>query len=375
MANHSSAAAMVVDETSEARNNARLKIIELANLISVPMSLTAIVRLKVPEAIWSNGSNTPVSAAEILSRLPDAPATADAENLQRLLRVLTSFGVFSEHLDTTSSSSSSTSERRYCLTEVGQTLVSFDESCPSHGAYVLQHHQETLLKAWPFLHTAILDASTEPFARVNGEPAYQYYGKNDELNKNMQYAMSGVSVPYMKALLGSGYDGFEGVKTLVDVGGSSGDCLRMIINKYKDIPKAINFDLPEVVAKAPKIPGITHVGGNMFESVPSGDAIFVKWVLTCFTDEEVITLMRNCNKALPVGGKLICSEPTLPENSDESHRTRALLVADIFIMTTYRAKGKHRTEEEYRQLGLLAGFPKFRVIHVDYFFPVVEFQK
>ena len=57
----------------------------------------------------------------------------------------------------------------------------------------------------------------------------------------------------MKAVL-SGYDGFQGVKKLVDVGGSAGDCLKMILQKYPTV-EGINFDLPEVVAKAPNIPG------------------------------------------------------------------------------------------------------------------------
>lgn len=72
---------------------------------------------------------------------------------------------------------------------------------------------------------------------------------------------------------------------------------------------------------------------------------------------------------------MIACEPVLPEHSDDSHRTRALLEGDIFVMTIYRAKGKHRTEEEFRQLGVAAGFPHFRAISIDYFYTVLEFRK
>ena len=85
--------------------------------------------------------------------------------------------------------------------------------------------------------------------------------------------------------------------------------------------------------------------------------------------------MENCYKALPEGGKLIACDPVLPKDSDDSHRTRALLEGDIFIMTIYRAKGKHRTEEEFKQLGQSVGFSHFRAFHVDYFYTVLEFQK
>ena len=86
-------------------------------------------------------------------------------------------------------------------------------------------------------------------------------------------------------------------------------------------------------------------------------------------------IMENCYKALPAGGKLIACEPVLPKHSDDSHRTRALLQGDIFVMTIYRAKGKHRTEEEFRQLGLSVGFSQFKAFYIDNFFTTLEFQK
>ncbi|KAL5995160.1 hypothetical protein ACLOJK_025218 [Asimina triloba] len=104
---------------------------------------------------------------------------------------------------------------------------------------------------------------------------------------------------------------------------------------------------------------ITHVGGDMFKSIPSGDAIFVK----------------NCHDTLPMGGKLIVCEPVLPKESDSSRRTRALLEGDIFVMNVYQAGCRERTEEEYRQLGQAVGFCNFRAIYVDDFFTILEFRK
>ena len=95
-----------VDETSCARNDARIAILELANMISIPMALNAVVRLNVADAIWSNGANFPLSADQILPLLPTATATSDSENLQRILRMLSSYGVFLEHLSHNSATSS-----------------------------------------------------------------------------------------------------------------------------------------------------------------------------------------------------------------------------------------------------------------------------
>lgn len=98
-------------------------------------------------------------------------------------------------------------------------------------------------------------------------------------------------------------------------------------------------------------------------------------MLTTWTDEECKQIMKNCYNALPVGGKLIACEPVVPKETDDSHRTRALLEGDIFVMTIYRTKGKHRTEEEFMELGLSAGFSTFRPFYIDYFYTILEFQK
>ena len=104
--------------------------------------------------------------------------------------------------------------------------------------------------------------------------------------------------------------------------------------------------------------------------------LYWQWMFVIFTDEECKKIMQNSNKALPEGGKLIVCDPVLPKETDDSHRTRALLEGDVLIMTIYRAKGKHRTEEEYRQLGVSAGFAHFRPVYIeDYFFTLLEFQK
>ena len=50
------------------------------------------------------------------------------------------------------------------------------------------------------------------------------------------------------------YQEFEGIATLVDVGGATGLCLSMILKQYPNI-KAINFDLPHIIRDAPSYPG------------------------------------------------------------------------------------------------------------------------
>jgi hypothetical protein len=103
--------------------------------------------------------------------------------------------------------------------------------------------------------------------------------------------------------------------------------------------------------------------------------LFLQWVLTTWTDEECTTILKKCYEALPEGGKLIACEPVVPETTDTSTRTRALLENDIFVMTTYQTQGRDRSEEEFRQLGLTAGFAGFRALYLDPFYAVLEYVK
>lgn len=114
------------------QSKARLAILELAHMMSVPLSLVAVLNMKVPDAIWQGGNNTPLSCFKILSIL-GLKDGGDAENLQRLLRLLTTYNIFDESL-------SSNGERKYSLTDVGKTLVADDDGL-SYASYMLQHHQ------------------------------------------------------------------------------------------------------------------------------------------------------------------------------------------------------------------------------------------
>lgn len=135
------------------------------------------------------------------------------------------------------------------------------------------------MRAWPMMSEAVEDPTVEPFEKANGESAIEYYTKRPDVMSLIYSSLSGMSVPFMREMLEL-YDGFKGVETLVDVGGNSGVCLNMIMKKFPNINKGINFDLPDIVSSAPHFSGITHVPGDALQSVPAGDAIFIKVILS-----------------------------------------------------------------------------------------------
>ncbi|GMN61125.1 hypothetical protein TIFTF001_030213 [Ficus carica] len=82
--------------------------------------------------------------------------------------------------------------------------------------------------------------------------------------------------------------------------------------------------------------GVEHVGGNMFESVPHGDAILMK-------------TLKNCYKAIPDHGTIIVVEVILPVTPENSFAAKSTFAFDVTMMTQYMG-GKERSQQEFLAL-------------------------
>ncbi|TXG63120.1 hypothetical protein EZV62_010114 [Acer yangbiense] len=181
------------------------------------------------------------------------------------------------------------------------------------------------------LKDAVLEGGI-PFDRVHGTNAFEYPGLDSR--------------------------GFENLKQLVDVGGGLGVTLKAITTKYPHI-KVINFDLPHVIQHASHSPGVLeHVGGDMFESVPESEAIFLK----------------NCYKAIPDDGKVIVVEAVVLEIPEASAAAKTTSQIDVILMTQ-NPGGKERTRQEFTSLATVAGFSAIRFDCFACNFCVMELYK
>lgn len=72
--------------------------------------------------------------------------------------------------------------------------------------------------------------NNEHFQKVYGSPAYEYFEKNEELTHIFNKATAHSGPLEMKRVL-TLYKGFEGISTLVDVGGGVGNALKQILYK------------------------------------------------------------------------------------------------------------------------------------------------
>ncbi|XP_074281565.1 caffeic acid 3-O-methyltransferase-like [Silene latifolia] len=331
-----------------------------------PMVLKAVVELEVLEIIKKAGPGAHLSPTEIVAQLPTTNPAA-ATMLDRMLRLLASYSFLTCSLRNLPDGRV---ERLYGLAPVCQFLTK-NEDGVSLSALSLMNQDKILMESWYYLKDAVLDGGI-PFNKAYGMTAFDYHGTDPRFNKVFNNGMSNHSTITMKRLLDN-YKGFEGLKTLVDVGGGTGATLNMIISKHPSL-KGINFDLPHVIEDAPAYDGVEHVGGDMFVEVPKGDAIFMKWICHDWSDEHCLSFLKNCYFALPDNGKVIVCEYILPVEPETSYAARTVFHVDA-IMLAHNPGGKERTELEFEALAKGAGFQGFRVASSAYDTKIMEFLK
>ncbi|KAL9163009.1 hypothetical protein ABFS82_06G014500 [Erythranthe guttata] len=344
----------MVDSSSE-EEEACLFALQLASASVLPMVLKSAIELDLLELIKKAGPGAFVSPAELAAQLPTTNPDAHVM-LDRILRLLASYSILNCSLKTLTGGGGGV-ERLYALAPVCKYLTKNDDGV-SMAPLLLMNHDKILMESWYHLKDTVLEGGI-PFNKAYGMSAFEYHGKDTRFNKVFNQGMSNHSTIIMKKILGT-YDGFQGLDTVVDVGGGTGATLNMIISKYPSI-RGINFDLPHVIEDAPSYPGVEHAGGDMFVSVPKGDAIFMKWICHDWSDEHCVKLLKNCYKSLPENGKVILAECILAEVPDSGLATQITVHVDV-IMLAHNPGGKERTEKEFQALANGAGFTKFHKV-------------
>uniref|UniRef100_A0A0C9RLG0 TSA: Wollemia nobilis Ref_Wollemi_Transcript_12408_1558 transcribed RNA sequence n=1 Tax=Wollemia nobilis TaxID=56998 RepID=A0A0C9RLG0_9CONI len=321
---------------------------ELGNFSCLPMAMKAAVELDVLQIIAAAGPGAQISPRKIVASIPGVSNPDAAVTLDRILRVLASHSVLSCAVSTDENGKP---ERLYGLTPLCKYLVQNQDGM-SLAPLVVMNQDKVLMDCWHYLKDAVLEGC-EPFTKAHGMNAFEYATRDQRYSGVFNRGMSGHSAMLMEKILDT-YQGFKDLQELVDVGGGVGSTLNRIVSRYPHI-KGTNFDMPNVVADAPHYPGVTHVGGNMFESVPSGQAIFMKWILHDWSDDLCVKLLKNCHKALPEGGKVIVVDTILPVAAETSPYARQGFHVDV-LMLAYNPGGKERTEQDFKDIASAAGF-------------------
>jgi O-methyltransferase domain len=220
---------------------------------------------------------------------------------------------------------------------------------------------ETVWHEWVALPYSI--RTGQPiFEAIYKMPVWKYYDAHPEVGVVFDKAMTDFSLMINHAIV-SAYD-FSSVSSIVDVGGGQGSLLNAILTTYPQIERGVLFDLPTVIQQVSAHGRKLHldnryqvVAENFFEEVPAGGDLYVlKEILHDWSDEEAITILRNCRRAMSPQSKVLVSEQLiLPE---EQGKFAKLL--DLHMLVELRGRG--RTQEEFSTLFDEASLKLTRVI-------------
>lgn len=353
-------------ENLEDEDEACIYALQLSSSYIVHVALNAAIQLEIFDIIAQAGPGAQISASKVASKLPtnnpDAPSKLDY-----MLHLLAANSLLTCSFHTLEDGSV---EKIYGLSAAGKFFVRSNDGGTLASHSLLSGHR-AIREVWYNMKDTILEGGNQ-FEKVHGMPIFQYMKNDATLNQAFNKAMTDLSAMKLNKILNK-YKGFEGLTSLVDVGGGFGMTLNKIISKYPLI-NGINFDLPQVILNAQPHLGIKHVGGDMFSSIPKADAIMIKETCHNWGDEHCLKIFKNCYASLPENGKVILIEFLLPIAPDSSNSSKYVSQLHHTMQLNHDG-GKERTDKEFETLSKAAGFSKFQVICCAITLGVMEFYK
>ncbi|KAK7252465.1 hypothetical protein RIF29_36417 [Crotalaria pallida] len=322
------------------------------------------IELGIAEAIDSYGG--PITLSQLSSTLKCDPSL-----LNRIMRFLIHRKIFkaipmSQDQDSLRSNLTSIATNptfvshgyAYAQTPLSRHLMR--KGRQSMAAMILFESSPVMLAPWHSLSAHVLANENPSFEKAHGEDLWHFTAENLEHNILLNDAMACDANLTVPAVVKGCSEAFDGLTSLVDVGGGNGTAMQTVVKACPWI-RGINFDLPHVIAVSPQCDGLEHVAGDMFESVPRADAAFIMSVLHDWADEECIQILKKCKEAIPKeNGRVIIVEAVIEEGGKQGSLKDVGLVLDM-IMMAHTHLGKERTLEEWDYVIKMAGFTTYSV--------------
>ncbi|XP_065870000.1 acetylserotonin O-methyltransferase-like [Euphorbia lathyris] len=306
------------------------------------------IELGISDAIQNHKSPIPLS--DLSSILNCNPSY-----LHRIMRFLVHQKIFREKPSINGSTG-------YEQTPLSRKLLGPGEN--SLKPLFLLESSPVMLAPWHFLSSRVLLNGTGAFEGAHGDDVWKYAEENPGLTTMINEAMASNARLAVRSVIEKCPEIFDGVKSLVDVGGGNGTFVSLLVKAFPWID-GINFDLPHVVSVNPEFEGVTNVGGDMFQNVPNADAASLMWVLHDWNDEECIEILKKCKEAIPKeNGKVIIIEAVVGEDKIDDKLEIARLLLDMTIMA-HTKTGKERTSKEWGFVIQKAGFSSHSISHIS----------
>ena len=261
-----------------------------------------------------------------------AKAGTDPEATFRLLRALASVGVLAAD------------GPRFVLTPVGETLRS-DVPHSMRDMRARRQGRDTGCRGAAFAtRSAPARARPAPRSAARSSATMSASGQREAFVGAMRGLASLVAREAPRVYDASAH------RVICDVGGSSGTVAAGFLQANPSSPSSV-LDMAEVVPLATTAidqAGLAQrcraIGGDFSVDVPAADLYVLKQVLHDWNDEQCRTILRNCAKHLPSGGRVLVIEMVIPDDGAPS--AAQLMDLNMLVMLP----GRERTAGQYREL-------------------------
>ncbi|CAL1352335.1 unnamed protein product [Linum trigynum] len=337
----------------------------------IGMTLQCAVEMEIADAIQGHGE--PLSLEGLATALDIS--LAKAPFLSRLMRMLVHLGYFFFVQE------DGEGPHGYSLAPLSRLLLK--DSPFNARSFVTCMSHPNMVDPWRHMTTWFRSDDggdkpppSSPFALAHsGKKLYDVCSADPAYGELLAKALAGDSWMFSRALVGKCKDTFQGLGSLVDVGGSTGTTAKAIAEAFPGIHCTV-FDLPHVVAAAEeegrrsKHPSnLDFVAGDMLaDNIPPADALLFKWVLCDWPDGLVVQVLKQCKSALMKsknggGGKVMIADHVLGHESCSDRTSMGTsLLFDLIAMAV--AEGSLRTEKQWAKLFSDAGFTNYTITPV-----------
>jgi SAM-dependent methyltransferase len=280
-----------------------------------------------------------------------------APSLYRVLRALSSFGIFEEN-----------DGEQFALTPTASLLRSGVTGSLRDCAIFMGEdwHWEVWGKTLYSVRTG-----NPAWKEVHGQTVFPYFATNQKASKIFDDAMSSFTTLATTAVV-EAYD-FSSVRTLVDIAGGHGRLLTGILAANANM-RGVLFDLPHVIAGAREGINTSELAsrvelatGDFFVAVPAnGDAYIMKHIIHDWDDAQALQILKNIGKAMKPDGRVLLVESVITERNKPDFGK----LMDIEMLVS--PGGKERTAREYEQLFARAGLTLTQIVPTNSPYSIIE---
>ncbi|KAK3043351.1 hypothetical protein RJ639_002653 [Escallonia herrerae] len=315
------------------------------------MCLKCAVQLGIPDIIHNHGK--PMSLPDLVQALPINKAKAPC--IYRLMRILIHYGFFTKQ----KTLENKEEEDGYALTPASRLLLKDDPF--SVTPFLLAMLDPILTDPFHFMSEWFQNDCETSFEMAHGRKLWDYVAHEPRLNTFFNDAMASDARLVTTVMIKECAGVFEGLNSLVDVGGGTGTVAKAIADAFPPMKCSV-LELPHVVADLEGSDNLEFVAGDMFEAIPCADAVLLKWIMHDWNDEECLKILKRCKEAIPCkgrGGKVIIIDFVLDNQKGDAESNETQLCFDMLMMATIT--GRERNGKEWEKLFLDAGFGDYKI--------------